>query len=68
MEYRTDIDDFLPKETDKHFRKGLTSGEIFELVNLSGAKVTYFRQGFGFAKFGADDAHVGRLVLERSGE
>ena len=65
FEYRTSVDDFLPKQTEDHYRKGLSSREIMDLVALSGASPAYLVEGFGMAKYGVDDAHVGRLLLRR---
>lgn len=65
FEYRTHEDDFLPKVTPTHFRRGLRSMDIAISMGSLGFKSSYFREGFGFAKFGKDDAHVARQIFMR---
>lgn len=66
VEFRTDLDDALPKATPQHFRKGLRSTEVFETAIMSGLHCDYFVEGFGYAKYKTDNAHVARLVFSVS--
>lgn len=61
-EYRTDRDRSLPKETSAHYRRFLPAAHVLKEVGDAGFVSTYFAEGFGFAKFGNDDAHVGRFI------
>ena len=65
LEFRTNIDDALPKSTPIHFRRGLPPARVIGEGARVGLVATYFVQGFGYAKFGVDDAHVARIIFER---
>lgn len=63
FEYRTPEDDFLPKTTETHFRRGLDSSWVTGRLKVLGFETHYSREGFGFAKYKFDDAHVARQVF-----
>lgn len=65
FEFRTTYDDGLRKETPKHFRRGVKPESVIEHFAKLGFTCTYNQQGFGYAKFLLDDAHVARLILKR---
>lgn len=65
FEFRTREDDHLPKTTSKHFRRGLEVSKIVGDLAQLGFQCEYMREGFGFAKYGDDDAHVARLILKK---
>lgn len=65
FEFRTREDDHLPKTTSKHFRRGLEASRVIEDLSQLGFRCVYFREGFGFAKYGEDDAHVARVILKK---
>ena len=62
LEFRTDRDSNLPKQTQEHFREGLNPGVVAHQVIEAGLGITYHVEGFGLAKFGVDDAHVARIL------
>ena len=66
LEFRTKKDEILWKETGKHFRRYIEPNELIEKFIKLDFSVKYFVQGFGFAKYRKDDAHVARLVLEKN--
>lgn len=63
FEYRTPEDDFLPKTTETHFRRGVDSSWLTGRLKVLGFEAQYSREGFGFAKYKSDDAHVARQVF-----
>lgn len=65
LEFRTVRDKQLAKETELHFRRFLDPLSLLEQVGRFGFKVEYFVEGFGYAKFRSDDAHVARVLLRR---
>lgn len=66
LEFRTDKDRYQTKTTPKHFRRYIDPGDIIARTAHYGFKVTYFIAGFGYAKYRDDDAHVCRMIIERS--
>jgi SAM-dependent methyltransferase len=65
MEFRTHRDANLPKATATHFRRFVDPMALLGRVTSRGFTVDYFVEGFGFAKYKSDDAHVARIVLSR---
>jgi hypothetical protein len=63
LEFRTPEDDGLPKKTGKHFRRGVSPAWVLVEMGRRGFNCSYFREGFGFAKYEKDDAHVARVIL-----
>lgn len=64
FEFRTDRDQFQTKITPSHFRRFIPPLEFLGDARAAGFDVAYFVEGFGFAKYRQDDAHVARFVLE----
>jgi SAM-dependent methyltransferase len=64
LEYRTDRDQDLRKQTPGHFRRFIKPYELIESMANFGFKVTYNVEGYGFAKYKQDDAHVARMIVE----
>lgn len=65
LEFRTTYDDGLRKETPKHFRRGVKPEFVIERLAKLGFTCIYSQQGFGYAKYHSDDAHVARLLFKR---
>jgi SAM-dependent methyltransferase len=63
VEFRTIRDRGLQKETRTHYRRYIDPVDFIQKVNTKGLSVKYFVEGFGYAKYKSDDAHVARLVL-----
>jgi len=65
FEFRTGTDDRLSgKATPDHFRRGVEIHEVMRYFNDDRFKVLLTVEGFGFAIYKSDNAHVARLVLE----
>lgn len=67
VEFRTDRDVKLSKVTAEHFRRFLRPTDFLSRAVALGFQASYFVEGFGFAKFRTDDAHVARLLLRADG-
>lgn len=65
LEFRTDRDLSQPKATSDHFRRFIAPSDFSHKVYAQGFKISYFAEGFGFAKYRNDDAHVARFLLHR---
>lgn len=65
LEFRTTRDRQQPKETDAHYRRYIEPLDFVANAIASGFSLEYFVEGFGFAKFGADDAYVARVILRK---
>jgi len=66
LEFRTNRDEKLQKETLSHFRRFINPLDlIYKLKNMN-LKISYFYEGWGFAKYKNDDAYIARLVAERN--
>ena len=63
VEFRTHRDLYLRKETSPHYRRYIDPLEFHARVARAGLEPVYFVEGFGFAKYKTDDAHVARFVL-----
>jgi SAM-dependent methyltransferase len=64
-EFRTHRDTALPKTTSSHYRRFIDPTDLLSKVGRRGFTVDYFVEGFGYAKYKDDDAHVARLVISR---
>ena len=64
VEYRTDRDQDLRKQTAGHFRRFIKPYELIQSMANFGYKVRYNVEGYGFAKYKQDDAHVARMIVE----
>ena len=65
LEFRTERDRLQQKATQSHFRRYVDPVHFFSRVQKHGFEVEYFVEGFGFAKYKQDDAHVARFILKR---
>lgn len=63
VEFRTHRDFYLKKETSPHYRRYIDPLEFHARAAQAGLEPVYFIEGFGYAKYKADDAHVARFVL-----
>lgn len=66
LEFRTIRDAEQSKETGAHYRRFIDPLELIERTRTSGFVCRYFVEGFGFAKYKNDDAHVARCIFERT--
>jgi len=65
FEFRTEKDEYQVKETASHYRRFVNSLSLIARLNDLGLEVTYFCEGFGFAKYKSDDAFVARMVIKK---
>ena len=65
LEYRTEKDADGIRETAEHYRNYLNSNQITQILDDYGFTCEYNVEGVGYAKWGADDAHVARHVMVR---
>lgn len=66
IEFRTFRDALLEKETPDHYRRYLDPLSILNTLISMGFKGDYFVEGFGFAKYKADDAYVARIIASKN--
>jgi SAM-dependent methyltransferase len=66
VEFRTHRDRGQAKSTPDHFRRFMDSADFLHRATGIGFRPTYWVEGFGYAKYAADDAHVARVLLERT--
>lgn len=64
VEFRTVRDKAQAKVTPSHYRRYIDPMAFAEKVGQAGCRVSYFVEGFGYAKYREDDAHVARFILE----
>ncbi len=62
-EFRTHRDATLPKSTSQHYRRFINPIDFMSKSVRNGFNVDYFVEGFGFAKYKNDDAHVARCII-----
>ena len=65
VEFRTHRDVEQRKVTSGHYRRYVNPLEFSARARDEGFEITYFVDGFGFAKYREDDAHVARFILAR---
>lgn len=65
LEFRTIRDAQQKKTTPNHYRRFLEPLKVVAACNEYGFQPIYFVEGFGFAKFGEDDAHVARCLCQK---
>ena len=63
VEFRTHRDANMPKATAQHFRRFIDPVQILAKAGALRMRTEYFVEGFGFAKYKADDAHVARCLF-----
>ncbi len=66
LEFRTEKDERLQKITSNHYRRYIKPAEFINACSTIGLKVGYFTEGFGYAKYKDDDAHVARVIVENA--
>jgi ubiquinone/menaquinone biosynthesis C-methylase UbiE len=64
-EFRTIRDAGQTKVTPDHYRRFMEPVAFLEKAHRHGFTTSYYVEGFGFAKYGADDAYVSRCLLSR---
>lgn len=64
VEYRTVRDKALTKVTDDHYRRYITPSDLIAEAALNGLACAYSVEGFGFAKYKADDAYCSRMIFQ----
>ena len=62
IEFRTDKDAQLSKTTSAHYRRYINPMKFNTLMHDLGFVCDYYVEGFGYAKYKVDDAHVARFV------
>jgi ubiquinone/menaquinone biosynthesis C-methylase UbiE len=62
-EFRTVRDKEQPKITAGHYRRFVDPLRLIGRAQRHGLRPDYFVEGFGFAKYKADDAHVARCIF-----
>ncbi len=63
LEFRTPKDENLTKVTSEHYRRYVDPIALAQEAAGFGLTCTYFAEGFGFAKYKTDDAHVARMIF-----
>jgi hypothetical protein len=66
VEFRTSRDVAQSKVTGAHYRRFIDPLQFLNRVTEYGFTATYFVEGFGFAKYMEDDAHVARFIFGRT--
>lgn len=64
VEFRTNRDRQLTKVTPAHYRRYITPVDLVSDAVLLGFTPLYSVEGFGYAKFRSDDAHVARIIFK----
>jgi tellurite methyltransferase len=65
VEFRTIKDSSLEKVTSAHYRRYIDPLAFYNESVRVGFNVDYFIDGFGYAKYKKDDAHVARFFLSK---
>ena len=65
LEFRTEKDLFLQKETDTHFRRFISPIKFINTLNSYSFEPYYFVEGLGYAKHKKDDAYVARILAKK---
>lgn len=68
VEFRTEHDRGLKKATTEHFRRYLNPSDVIATASLQKFHSLYYVEGFGFAKYRDDDAHVARIIFAQGNE
>lgn len=67
LEFRTLEDAKLEKATGTHYRRFVDPRDFIARAQEAGLSASFFVEGFGYARFAADDAHVARIFLIAGG-
>jgi len=66
LEFRTEEDAHNPKLAQAHFRRFISTKRLQEkLESKFKLRINYQVQGYGLAVYGAEDAHVCRMILSK---
>ncbi len=65
VEFRTNRDELQIKTTQTHYRRYVNPLAFLTKTQGHGFNLQYFVEGFGFAKFKKDDAHVARFIFSK---
>lgn len=65
LEFRTNRDENLSKVTGVHFRRYVKPANFLVKASSFGFETVYYCEGFGYAKYLDDDAHVARVLLRK---
>lgn len=63
IEFRTTRDVAQPKRTGRHYRRYVDPIEAIAAAQDRGLRLAYFVEGFGFARYQGEDAHVARCLF-----
>ncbi|WP_272816006.1 MULTISPECIES: hypothetical protein [unclassified Shinella] len=66
IEFRTDRDAQQTKVTDSHYRRFIPPLDFLSRAAKFGFSPAYFTEGFGYAKYRNDDAHIARVLMRRA--
>ena len=66
LEFRTWRDERLSKTTPDHYRRYVDPTATIRALTHAEFDIRYFVEGFGFAKYRTDDAHVCRILAARA--
>ncbi|EYR80491.1 class I SAM-dependent methyltransferase [Shinella sp. DD12] len=66
IEFRTDRDAQQTKVTDSHYRRFIPPLDFLARAAKHGFSPAYFTEGFGYAKYRNDDAHVARVLMRKA--
>jgi SAM-dependent methyltransferase len=66
VEFRTLRDVAQTKVTGAHYRRFIDPLHLIAAASRHGFATRYFVEGFGYAKYKADDAHVARCIFART--
>lgn len=64
-EFRTIRDAQQAKVTAEHYRRFVNPLVFMANANTAGFATDYFVEGFGYAKYKDDDAHVARCLMRK---
>lgn len=67
-EFRTIRDAQQAKVTAEHYRRFVNPLDFMANATSVGFTTEYFVEGFGYAKYKDDDAHVARCLMRRNGD
>ena len=65
LEFRTEKDANLFKVAKEHYRRYVNTEAFIDNLEAHGFKVDYTVQGFGYAKYKTEDAHVCRIIAQK---
>lgn len=66
IEFRTDRDAQQTKVTASHYRRFIPPLDFLSRAARFGFSPAYFTEGFGYAKYRDDDAHVARILMRKT--